>query len=380
MAPADVPLKDQQETLPSHPQLLVVLLTGPDPAPPPGSGGFPHPCHRPPSKPRVDSFTLFSEDPRLAAGAPAAASPGSHWRPGPGPPPPGSPLHLPLGPSSPQRPGCCSRAHGRTPAWPFSCAAAWGCPSDPAACPVPSRHLSTGLSPAPADPRDPLPLGVNRVVPRLLAVGPSPVLTVLSSRLAEPGWAVAHPEQPPCPQGGLSAPCCCLLFLGELLSHFRYMPCLPFCVFAFCLTFAQAFSISIKALNTPFCTLFLCFARSSCGCSAARSLARGPRPPGAGVSGQCRTPSHRKTGGDHALPRMLITILNRAGWKSVSGLPPFLPAGHTGSCRPRGLTGTALRVGRQPLGGQGGFSVGSLVGHPRPEPPEGHRRVNGRSK
>ena len=31
--PPNIPLKDEQETLPCHPQLLVVLLTGPDPAP-----------------------------------------------------------------------------------------------------------------------------------------------------------------------------------------------------------------------------------------------------------------------------------------------------------------------------------------------------------
>lgn len=48
----------------------------------------------------------------------------------------------------------------------------------------------------------------------------------------------------------------CLLFLGELLSHLRCTPRLQFCGLVFCLIFAQVFSISIKALHTPFCTLF----------------------------------------------------------------------------------------------------------------------------
>lgn len=132
-APAGVPLKDQQETLPSHPPLLVVLLTGPDPAPPPSSEwgvspSPPDPCHCPhPQQTQGLTASLCSLR-TLASpqGAPAAASsPGSHWRPVPGPPPPGSPLHPPLGPPSPRAPRDAAQSSRlRTPARSFSCAAA----------------------------------------------------------------------------------------------------------------------------------------------------------------------------------------------------------------------------------------------------------------
>lgn len=108
--PPNIPLKDEQETLPCHPQLLVVLLTGPDPAPhrPLAQGssmasGLP-PSHCPHPQ-QTQGLTASFCSPRTLPspqGAPAAASsPGSHWRPMPGPPPPGRPPHPSLGSPSP---------------------------------------------------------------------------------------------------------------------------------------------------------------------------------------------------------------------------------------------------------------------------------------
>lgn len=232
---------------------------------------------------------------------------------------------------------------------------------------LPLAHPGTcppGLSPCPPQtPRDPASLGSQPCGAKTPRRGSFPrVLTVLSSRLAEPGWAVAQLNSLPAPRGTLSSPLLSSLSGRAPLSLQVYA--LPTALwFFFCLTFAQAFSISSKALNTPFCTLFLCFARSSCGCSAARSPARGPRPPGAGLSGQC---SGIVPTAPPATGRQEVTScpsqdadydLEPGGvWKSVSGPPhPSLPAGHTGSCRPRGLTGTAhYERGGSPWG-TGGF-------------------------
>lgn len=214
MAPADVPLKDQQETLPSHPQLLVVLLTGPDPAPPPGSGGFPPPLppSPPPANPGSDSFTLFSEDPRLAAGSTSScvltrltletrARPTASRKPT---------APSPWAPPAPERPGMLLRAHGFAPQLgPSAALQPRGLSQRPSGLPL--AHPGTcppGLSPCPPQtPRDPASLGSQPCGAKTPRRGPFPrVLTVLSSRLAEPGWAVAHLNSLPAPRGDSQLP------------------------------------------------------------------------------------------------------------------------------------------------------------------------------
>ena len=147
------------------------------------------------------------------------------------------------------------------------------------------------------------------------------------------------------------------------------MPRLQFCVFVFCLIFAQAFSISIKAPNTPFCTLFPV---------GVPQFAHPPvipdhRAPASLVGALESSPPHPPATG-----RQEVTScpswdadydLEPGGvWKSVSGPPhPSLPAGRSHRKLPAaGAHGHphCERAGRQPLGAQGGVSVGSLWGIP----------------
>ena len=212
-----------------------------------------------------------------------------------------------MGPPAPERPGTLLRARGfAPPLGPSAALQPRGLSQRPSGLPL--AHPGTcppGLSPCPPQtPRDPASLGSQPCGAKTPRRGSFPrVLTVLSSGLAEPGWAVAQLNSLPAPRGTLSSPLLSSLSGRAPLSLQVYA--LP-TVLWFCFLLnvrSGVFHLKQSSEHTllhalpVFCTLFLWVLCSSLTCPWSQTTWRRPqwsvlwnRPH--------RTPSHRKTGGD----------------------------------------------------------------------------------
>lgn len=163
--------------------------------------------------------------------------------------------------------------------------------------------LCPGLSPCPLQtPRDPASLGSQPCGAKTPCRGSFPLSSnnFPFSGLVEPRWAgsTVLSSLPAHPPEGLSAPAAVSSLSGRAPLSFQvYAPPTVLCICFLLNICSGVFHLNQSSEHTLLHAV-------SCGCSAVRSPACDPRPPGTGFISRCSgivptpPPSHRKTGGD----------------------------------------------------------------------------------